>query len=269
LQTLLFRQRRTRLHGFDYKSRYASNTKRDFLWVLGTYSVQAAASCQAVGFFTQLAFDITGFYNGAMGTHCTLVFFFHWTDQKWTSKLEPCLHTTAVLWSLMVSTGVTTDMYVSDHPNAMFLNCYPSQEKAYSGTFIWLSGSIELNYMNVIKPISVLCIAYAMHRQEKLMALLYANSLTASITDRQEPGTNATERPSYARPPTPPPPQSLQIARQTRIQSFIYLMSCVIPYLPMILLRLVDLYWDYTTESKRAPKGLFVYAVICEVLHPA
>lgn len=239
-------------------------------------------TCSAMGFISHFIFGFTLFYHGAIGCYYILTFFWGWTPRQFEARIEPLLHCIAVLGPLTGAiVGVSTNMY---HANPILMNCWvapapfgcqysdPTGETCTEGgyhhreLFVWLAGLIELNYYTFAKQAALVTIAVTVYRQERKMNARY--SMRSSLDASTKTTTSTTAATTTTTTASNSTNHATTITRETLIQSSLYFFSCSIPYMPMMVMRFLDLYWKNVPADLKVPTSLYVFAVFAQILYP-
>eukprot|EP00980_Cylindrotheca_fusiformis_P007141 scaffold1501_cov130-Cylindrotheca_fusiformis.AAC.10 len=209
------------------------------------------ASCTATAAVFAFIFVTCTGYNAALAAYYYISIRTRWTGKVFSKRVEPWLHIIPWCYSLCgVAVGLSYNMFAA---HDMFLygwaapspfGCrYEEDESCVEGnkqraTFVFMSGLMELNLLTLVKLCSTFALCYTVAKQEKKMQAKYhANKNRGS-----------------------------SIARETGIQSLIFLSCCLIPYGCMIILRIIDLYFWQARIVETA--GFFGFSIFAQFMAP-
>lgn len=108
---------------------------------------------------------------------------------------------------------------------------------SYRDAFVFAAGLIEMNIITSLKVIGTFALSYTVSKQRRKMQLKYHAKTTGNT-----------------------------IAKETRVQAALFFMACVVPYVLMIFLRVIDLY--FWQEKVVKTTGFFAFSLLSQCMLP-
>ncbi|CAJ1959728.1 unnamed protein product [Cylindrotheca closterium] len=208
-------------------------------------------SCKAVGAAFMFIFVVCMGYNAALASYYYISIHTHMTEREFSRRIEPWLHAVPFVYALIgVIVGLTSNMIAT---NDVFLYCWAAPSpfgcrydgggtscehgNDYRDVFVFATGLVEMNLITSLKVIATFSLSYTVSKQQKKMQAKY----------HARSGGNT-------------------IAKETNMQAVLFFMACVVPYVLMIFLRVIDLYFWREDHVKTA--RFFRFSLVAQVLLP-
>ena len=213
--------------------------------------------CRASTSFFAATFVVTMVYNGALGAFYYISVHWKMTERQVATRIEPIFHAIASKWPIIgVTVGLALD-YFNPHP--LFLYCWAapapfgcSIDRSFPckagdtlrPLFVFMYGMIALNPATMVKMLSVFAVLFTVYKQQRLLRSKYSTK-------------NASNRNNI-------------LITETRNQAAGFFMACLIPYGGVMVLLLLEFFWNGPKEGEafKAPLSLAVVSIISHVLFP-